>query len=173
VPADAKTFQQPDNQKAALFVHRWFQSLSLLMILNSLVFDTTDTPSDDRLLAVDAGLELHNDAAAPLSEVRQLAAFATDQSGQVIGGAVGRTWGSCCELLQLWVSSDLRGQGVGSRLLQDFEARARTRGCNVFYLTTLSYQAPAFYRRHQYLVLAEIAGYPNGITKYLMHKAEA
>jgi hypothetical protein len=40
----------------------------------------------------------------------------------------------------------------------------------VFYLTTLSFQAPEFYRKHHYVVLAQISGYPNGIAKYLMHK---
>lgn len=137
-------------------------------------FSTTDTPQDEHVLAVDTGLEAHNHAAAPmLSDVRQLAALATDESGQLVGGAVGRTWGRCCELLQLWVSSPHRKQGVASKLLQDFEAHARTRGCSIFYLTTLSFQAPDFYRRHGYRVLAEIDGYPNGIVKYLMHKAEA
>ena len=138
-----------------------------------IAFTTTDTPPEDRLLAVDTGLEEHNYAAAPLKEVSQLAAFATDESGTVIGGAVGRTWGQCCELLQLWVDPEHRANGVGSRLLQEFEVHARTRGCSIFYLTTLSYQAPEFYRRHGYSVLAEIAGYPNGIVKYLMHRAEA
>jgi N-acetylglutamate synthase-like GNAT family acetyltransferase len=61
---------------------------------------------------------------------------------------------------------------VGSRLLQEFEAHARARGCNTFYLTTLSYQAPEFYLGHEYVVLAQITGYPNGIAKYLMHKTE-
>lgn len=136
------------------------------------LFSTTDTPSPDALLAVDTGLELHNHAAAPLAEVSELAAFAHDASGRLVGGAVGRTWGRCCELLQLWVESGQRGQGTGSRLLQEFEAHARTRGCDIFYLTTLSYQAPDFYRRHGYAVLAQIDGYPNGIVKYLMHKAE-
>jgi N-acetylglutamate synthase-like GNAT family acetyltransferase len=139
----------------------------------ALDFSTTDTPPDDRLLTVDAGLEQHNYAVAPLAEVRQLAAFATDESGTVVGGAVGRTWGRCCELLQLWVVPDLRSGGVGSRLLRDFEAHARTRGCTTFYLTTLSYQAPEFYRRHGYAVLAQIAGYPDGIVKYLMQRSEA
>ena len=139
----------------------------------ALDFSTTDTPPDDRLLTVDAGLEQHNYAVAPLAEVRQLAAFATDESGTVVGGAVGRTWGRCCELLQLWVVPDLRSGGVGSRLLRDFEAHARSRGCTTFYLTTLSYQAPEFYRRHGYAVLAQIAGYPDGIVKYLMQRSEA
>jgi len=139
----------------------------------ALAFSTTDTPPADELLAVDTGLEQHNYAAAPLTEVSQLAAFATDEAGTVVGGAVGRTWGKCCELLQLWVTPELRSHGVGSRLLQEFEAHARTRGCSTFYLTTLSYQAPEFYRRHGYAVLAQIAGYPNGIVKFLMHRAEA
>lgn len=138
----------------------------------ALAFSTMDTPPADMLLAVDTGLEQHNDAAAPLQDVRQLAAFAVDETGSVVGGAVGRTWGLCCELLQLWVTSEHRSRGVGSRLLQEFEAHARTRGCSSFYLTTLSFQAPDFYRRHGYAVLAQIAGYPDGIVKFLMHKAE-
>lgn len=139
----------------------------------ALAFTSTDAPSEAVLGAVDAGLEQHNHAVAPLSEVRPLATFATDATGRLVGGAAGRTWGQCCELLQLWVSAEARSQGVGSRLLHEFEAHARTRGCSIFYLTTLSYQAPAFYRRHGYAVLAQIGGYPNGIVKYLMHKAEA
>jgi GNAT superfamily N-acetyltransferase len=137
-----------------------------------LSFAITDTPADDALQVVDDGLEMHNQAAAPLGEVRPLAAFATDASGAVVGGAVGRTWGGCCELEQLWVAAAHRGRGVASRLLQDFEARARTRGCHTFYLTTLSFQAPDFYRRHGYTVLARIAGYPDGIVKFLMQRAE-
>ncbi|MCW5664644.1 MAG: GNAT family N-acetyltransferase [Piscinibacter sp.] len=143
------------------------------MNLRAFSFSATDTPSEEWLHAVDAGLDQHNFAVAPLTEVRQLAAFATGATGQVAGGAVGRTWGKCCELLQLWVASEHRSQGVGSHLMLEFEARARTRGCSIFYLTTLSFQAPEFYRKHGYNVLAEITGYPKGIVKYLMHKAEA
>ena len=138
----------------------------------ALAFSTTDTPSAEALLAVDEGLEAHNQAAAPLADVRPMAAFAHDASGRLVGGTVGRTWGRCCELQELWVDGALRSQGMGSRLLQDFEAHARQRGCSVFYLTTLSFQAPDFYRRHGYGELARIDGYPNSIVKYLMHKDE-
>lgn len=136
-------------------------------------FSTSDSPPQDQLMAVDTGLEQHNHAVAPLADVRELAAFATDDAGTVVGGAVGRTWGECCELLQLWVAAEHRHHGVGSRLLHEFEAHARRRGCRTFYLTTLSYQAPEFYRRHGYGVLAQIAGYPEGIVKFLMLRTEA
>ncbi len=137
-----------------------------------LTYSTTGAPPQALLDAVDAGLDAHNLGAAPLGDVRPLAVFATDAGGRAAGGAVGRTWGACCELLQLWVAPERRAQGIGSRLLQDFEAGARERGCRVFYLTTLSFQAPDFYRRHGYAVLARIDGYPDGIAKFLMHKAE-
>jgi len=73
----------------------------------ALVFSVTDTPAEDKLLAIDAGLEQYDYAAAPLSEVKQLAAFATEASAQVVGGAIGRTWGKCCEL-----TSTLGGTGA-------------------------------------------------------------
>jgi ribosomal protein S18 acetylase RimI-like enzyme len=141
--------------------------------ISALDFSTTDTPPEHLVLAVDTGLDQYNLAAAPLSDVRPLAAFASDPAGRVVGGAVGRTWGRCCELQQLWVAPERRTEGVGSRLLQAFEARGRQRDCDVYYLTTLSFQAPGFYRKHGYAVLAEISGFPNGITKFLMHKTSA
>jgi ribosomal protein S18 acetylase RimI-like enzyme len=137
---------------------------------DGLILSASDAPAEDSVRIIDAGLEEYNLAVAPLCDVRPLASFATDSAGRVVGGASGRTWGRCCELLQLWVEPRRRSAGVGSRLLRLFEERAQHRGCDVFYLTTLSYQAPAFYRKHGYAVLAEIAGYPNGIIKYLMHK---
>lgn len=138
----------------------------------ALAFSASDSPPEELLHAVDAGLEAHNHAAAPLTDVTPMAVFATEPSGKVVGGAVGRTWGRCCELLQLWVAPEYRTSGVGSRLLQQFEEHARGRACSVFYLTTLSFQAPEFYRRRGYEVLAQISGYPNDIVKYLMYKSE-
>lgn len=143
------------------------------MVGDALTFSDFDDPPESSALAVENGLELHNHSMAPISEVRPLASFASNPAGEVVGGAVGRTWGRCCELLQLWVEPAHRARGVASRLLQQFEQRAAGRGCNVFYLTTLSYQAPEFYRKCGYETIAEVSGYPNGITKHLMYKEMA
>lgn len=140
----------------------------------AITYTTADEPSDAVASAVDKGLDEYNFSVAPsLSEVKSLAASATDDEGKLIGGAIGRTWGQCCELLELWVAPESRNNGVGSGLLIKFESHARQRGCKFFYLTTLSYQAPGFYRKHGYDPIASIAGYPNGIVKYLMLKTEA
>ncbi len=117
---------------------------------------------------VDSGLGDANEAAAPLHEVRALSAFARLASGAVIGGAVGRTWGECCELQQLWVDPAQRRQGIGARLVREFEQHALARGCRTFYLETFSFQAPSLYRSLGYEVTHELHGFAPGIVKYLM-----
>jgi GNAT superfamily N-acetyltransferase len=131
------------------------------------VHDDLPQPQTD---AVDAGLGQGNDAAAPLGDVRPLSCFAHAGDGSLLGGAVGRTWGVCCELQQLWVPPHARGQGIGRGLLQRFEQRATERGCTTFYLETFSFQAPGLYHAMGYEVAAAIEGFGQGITKFVMVK---
>lgn len=117
---------------------------------------------------VDAGLGASNDAAAPLHQVRPLTCFAHASDGRVLGGAVGRTWGECAELQQLWVAPAERRRGLGARLVRAFEAGAQGRGCRRVYLETFSFQAPALYRALGYRVGLELKGFAPGIVKYTM-----
>jgi ribosomal protein S18 acetylase RimI-like enzyme len=133
----------------------------------SLSYTSHDTLPPEAAV-VDAGLGAANEAAAPLHEVQRLATFARLPSGEVIGGAVGRTWGTCCELQQLWVESAYRRRGVGARLVREFESRAHARGCRTFYLETFSFQAPSLYRSLGYVVRLELTGFGAGIVKYTM-----
>ncbi len=126
-----------------------------------------DVPAD-AAASVDAGLGASNDAAAPLHEVRALACVSRDAAGTLIGGAVGRTWGECCELQQLWVTPAQRRRGLGARLVRGFEAHAEARGCRRFYLETFSFQAPGLYRALGYGVAVALHGFPHGIVKYTM-----
>jgi ribosomal protein S18 acetylase RimI-like enzyme len=126
-----------------------------------------DVPRADAAV-VDAGLGAANDAAAPLHQVRPLAAFVREADGAVIGGAVGRTWGTCCELQQLWVDAAWRRRGLGARLVRAFEQRAQQRGCVTFYLETFSFQAPSLYRGLGYEERLAISGFAPGIRKFTM-----
>ena len=118
---------------------------------------------------VDAGLGDFNESAAPLHDVVALCCIARID-GRAIGGAVGRTWGRCCELQQLWVDPAHRRKGIATALVERFEARARERGCTTVYLDTFSFQAPSLYARLGYAVASEIRGFPDGIVKYLMRR---
>jgi GNAT superfamily N-acetyltransferase len=128
-------------------------------------------PPADLLAIVDAGLGEANAAAAPLHEVHPLACAAHDASGRLIGGAVGRTWGACAELQQLWVEPASRRQGQGAALLRAFERAAAARGARLAYLETFSFQAPALYRRAGWQVALAIEGFAPGIVKLVMTRA--
>jgi ribosomal protein S18 acetylase RimI-like enzyme len=133
-----------------------------------IAFETLDTSPTSEAAVIDAGLEAANIAAAPLNDVRPLTCVARAPSGDVVGGAVGRTWGECAELLQLWVAPEHRRHGIGTHLVTLFEAGAKARGCRTFYLTTLSFQAPELYQSLGYRSVADLRGFPAGIVKYLM-----
>jgi GNAT superfamily N-acetyltransferase len=119
---------------------------------------------------VHEGLGESNNRAAPIHLVKSLACFAKCLPDIVVGGALGRTWGECCELQQLWVTEEYRRRGIGTRLLKLFEERAYARGCRAFYLETFSFQSPEFYRSLGYEIKLEITGFPGGISKYVMVK---
>ena len=136
-------------------------------------YETYDTSPPDEARIVDNGLGEANFAAAPIGEVVPLTCFARDATGGVIGGVVGRSWGECCELQQIWVAAGHRQHGVGSRLVRLFEDRAKQRGCRTFYLTTFSFQAPSFYKALGYHAAAEIRGFPAGIVNFLMMRTVA
>jgi GNAT superfamily N-acetyltransferase len=134
----------------------------------SLRFTVHDTVPEPEGALVDAGLDASNAAAAPLQDVVPLSCFARLPSGAVVGGAVGRTWGECCELQQLWVDEARRRQGIGADLVRAFEAHAQARGCRTYYLETFSFQAPSLYRSLGYEVAVALEGFGPGIVKYLM-----
>lgn len=94
-----------------------------------------------------------------------------DQAGVMRGGVVvGLFWG-IAEIDFLWVHDDLRGQGFGRELLAAAERQAFEQGCQYAYLTTYSFQAPQFYQKMGYEIVAEIKDYPPGHTKYTLKKA--
>jgi len=137
------------------------------MALRCTLHDSADA---EALEAVDRGLGAYNERERALADVRRLDVFARDDLNAVVGGAVGRTWGTCCELLQLWVRDDQRRTGLGRALMARFEAAARARGCTLVYLETWSFQAPGFYEKLGYRPVLATRGYTGDCIKFTMHK---
>ena len=105
-------------------------------------------PEDD--IAIRQGLDRFNHSAGPFTEVRPLRCFARAASGTLIGGVVGQSWGACSELGQIGVEESHRRMGLGSELIQRFEAEVTARGCALVYLDTFSFNGPEFYFDHGY-----------------------
>src|SRR5262245_52316114 len=97
----------------------------------------------------------YNFATTGARDARLLVVLLRDQAGRICAGLSGHTWGGTCEVRFLWVDESWRRAGIGSRLLRTAEQEARERGCRKMVLSTHSFQAPDFYRRHGYVVAGE------------------
>jgi len=60
----------------------------------------------------------------------------------------------------IWVQEDYRKQGFGRRLLEEAEKISREKNCSFVQLNTFSFQAPEFYKKHGYKVIAVIENAP-------------
>jgi len=100
----------------------------------------------------------------------ELLAFLIRESGRIVAGICGNTWGGTCEVRQFWVDEPQRRRGLGTRLFRAAEQEARRRGCTQIILMTFSFQAPAFYRKHGFEVVATIENHPRGHQNLLMRK---
>jgi GNAT superfamily N-acetyltransferase len=118
---------------------------------------------------IDEGLDAYNSASADLGAVRPLRCYARE-GDEVIGGVIARTWGACCEIQIIWVHESRRRRGIATELLARTEQAARARGCDLIYLETFSFQAPALYERAGYQEACSFRGFPGGIVKQLMQK---
>ena len=133
-----------------------------------LVYDASASGAE--ALAIDEGLGKANDEAAPLHEVLPIACYAKDSFSVILGGAIGRSWGVCSELQQLWVHESHRRRGIGSLLLRAFEERAQSRGCSSVFLENFSFQAPHLYLAQGYQIAFENHLFPHAIVKFHMFK---
>ena len=99
-----------------------------------------------------------------------LAVFSREEKDQIVAGLHGWTWSVWLKINSLWVSAEERRRGRGRQMLLIAEAEARKRGCSRATLYTYSFQAPDFYRRHGYSIVATIEGLPEGHRQYTLVK---
>jgi GNAT superfamily N-acetyltransferase len=132
------------------------------------VTDTVDPAMEE---AVGQGLNDFNDAVVGYADRRPLAVVARDPAtGATLGGALGRSSLGLLFLDLFHLPAALRGSGLGSAILQAFEAEGRRRGCKAGVLYTISFQAPGFYEKHGWRRFGEIACDPPGTSRIFLTK---
>ena len=102
----------------------------------------------------------YNRSKREAAESEPLNIYVEDDSGELMAGLVGETFGNWLEIEYLFVKEDLRGQGIGSQLLQRAESEAKKRNCCYAFVNTYQFQAPAFYQKHGYKEVFTLKDYP-------------
>ncbi len=137
-------------------------------------FILTDAPGVAAEAAIRDGLSGYNFEKAGYRDHRPLAILVNHpDTGEVVGGLVGRTSFGLLYVDRFFLPESLRQRGLGTRIIAAAEEEARRRGCSRAVLTTLSFQAPGFYQRQGWQVLGKIECDPPGHTRFLMTKTLA
>lgn len=111
---------------------------------------------------LDRELTAFNNAATGADDEAGLSVRVVDADGELIAGLTGWTWGGRAGLNTVWVREDQRRAGWGGRMLRAAEEEARRRGCTEISVSSFSFQAPDFYRRHGYSDTGIRDGIPGG-----------
>lgn len=133
--------------------------------------EVIEASAPDLVEFLDQKIAEFNWARWEVSERKPIAIKITNDENEVIAGAAGRTFGDWLMINTLWVSESLRGQKVGSQVLENIESAAIKRGCKKALLDTLNFQAMPFYQLHGYEIQWTQQGYPKTGCKYYMVKA--
>ena len=104
----------------------------------------------------------HNAAATGYHDAESFTAVHRDRSGAIEAGTTGYTWGGCCFISHLWVAASSRGKGLGSDLLAAVERHGLEQRCCLVLVSSHSFQAPEFYARKGYELVARIDDHPVG-----------
>ena len=102
----------------------------------------------------------YNRSKREAAESEPLNLYVEDDSGQLMAGLVAETFGNWLEIEYLFVKEDLRGQGIGSQLLQQAESEAKKKNCRFAFVNTYQFQAPSFYQKHGYKEVFTLKDYP-------------
>ena len=141
--------------------------------LSDLTVDVEESGTGGVAEALVAGVRLFNAARVGPADSRPLCVVARDAGGTLRGGVSGRTVYDHFLIEVVWVDDACRGRGLGQRLMEAAEARAKARGCVAAQVDTLSFQAPGFYAKLGFAVVGTIEDFPSGHSRYFLLKRYA
>ena len=102
----------------------------------------------------------YNRSKREAAESEPLNLYVENDNGQLMAGLVAETFGNWLEIEYLFVKEELRGQGIGSQLLQQAESEAKKRNCRFAFVNTYQFQAPVFYQKQGYKKVFTLKDYP-------------
>jgi ribosomal protein S18 acetylase RimI-like enzyme len=136
----------------------------------SMNFEITDCIKEQDQQTIFQGLLEYNLARIEDKNKKDLGVYIHNEDGKMCAGLIGETHGNWLFVKYLWVSEELRGQNIGSQILQKAEDIAKERGCQYAFLDTFSFQAPLFYKKHGYEEVFTLEEYPVTGKRYYFTK---
>jgi GNAT superfamily N-acetyltransferase len=131
----------------------------------------TDNPPPAERASILDPLNAYNEMRGGPSGYRTLALLLRDlKSGETIGGLWAMSAYDWLRIDLLFVPDQLRGEGLGTRLVRQAEEIALERGHVGIWLDTFEFQAFGFYQKLGYEVFGVLPDHPRGRPHFFLHK---
>ena len=129
-----------------------------------------DNKEPEKAQEIGNQIRAYNRSKREKAESESLNLYVEDEKGDLLAGLVAETFGNWLEIEYLFVEEELRGQGIGSKLLQQAENEAKNRNCRFAFVNTYQFQAPDFYQKHGYKEVFTLQDYPYTGQRYYYQK---
>lgn len=141
-----------------------------MMKISNKTMRVTFEPTDKEIEAVLTGLIKYNRQYLTPNDHTKFAVF-HEVEGKILGGLTGDILGHWLRINYLWVDDSLRGQNIGSQLIQQAEDSAREYGAKFAQVDTFSFQARPFYLGLGYQEIFTLQEYPRIHERHYFQKA--
>lgn len=132
--------------------------------------ETVEHPRNEEIDVVRQGLNVFNRRHMGEDNYLAVSVFVRDERGKVLGGAVCAVYWNAFSVEMLWIDDAIRGQGLGTQVMEEAEAAARRHGCAFMHVDTMSFQALEFYQKIGFVLFGTLPGYAGGVERYYLYK---
>lgn len=138
--------------------------------MNNFHIETVEHPRDVDNALINDGINTFNRHFMGADDYVPISVFVRDDKWQVIGGAICSAYWNAFSINILWLPEEVRGKGLGRRILAECESAARQHRCDFMHVDTMSFQALDFYRKFGYKLFGTLPGYRGGMARHYLHK---
>ncbi|HDT5517566.1 GNAT family N-acetyltransferase [Klebsiella aerogenes] len=135
----------------------------------ALIITKSINPDDQQELL--AGLREYNSRYLDPTQFGDLGIYSRDEQAVMRGGLIAKRKGNWLCIEYLWVSEEMRGNGLGRELMQEAERQAQALGCSHLLVDTFSFQALPFYQKLGYQLQMSLPDFPHaGMQRHYLSK---
>ena len=133
-------------------------------------FEYQEEPIQEDEQVLNDGISAESALKKNMEPIKPFRVFIKNANGIVLGGASGTIFYGSLYVDMLWLKSELRGQGLGKKLMMEAEKIGRERQCTFVTLNTMDWEALSFYQKLGYEIEFVRGGYVNESTMYMLRK---
>ena len=133
--------------------------------------EASESASEEDRRLIFSGLLSNAKERKGMEPMRTVSVMVKTADNKSLGGLTGNTFYGCLYVGMLWIDPSIRKLGIGSKLMQEAEKIAKSRGCTFATVNTMDFEALPFYQKLGYEVEFVRKGFEKDSSAYMLRKS--